>query len=311
MYMGRIFALIVFFAFLLGCAKQQAPQRVEPQPAAPASSASPGTKPAEPQPSAKPPQATSPSGLPQASPPTALPPAKRQHDRKHSESLSADRSPASVENPAPAPPPPTTQDPDALLEQAADNLPLGQVAVNHPQQMKVSQPDTVQVRISRDQQAQLSSDLSAGQVAAHDTLPISTSMKVTLVGAPYFDVKNLDRTEQLITHSGYSQWSFTVTPLQSGKLPLHVRISAVVRAGGVEKSKDFPVKDEIIEVSVSPMAAMQTFVANNWQWLWSTILVPVGAWAWSQRRRKNKKALAAKASANGKSQGQAAKFGDG
>jgi hypothetical protein len=199
-----------------------------------------------------------------------------------------------------------------LLEQAADSLPLGQVAVNHPQEMKVSQPDTVQVRISRDQQAELSKDLAAGQVAAHDTLPISTSMKVTLVGAPYFDVKNLDRTEQLITNSGYTQWSFTVTPLQSGKLPLHVRISAVVRAGGVEKSKDFPVKDEIIEVHVSPMAAMQTFVANNWQWLWSTILVPIAAWVWSHRRRKNKKAHAAKIQGESKqAQGQAAKFGDG
>ena len=165
---------------------------------------------------------------------------------------------------------------------------MGQVAVNHPEKMKVSRADTVRVRISRNQAADLSKGLpSEGHETEHDVIPVSTSMKVELFGDPYFDIKPLDATEQLITNNGFSEWSFTVIPLKSGRLPLHVRVTAIVRAAGIEKTKDFPVKDEIIQVQVAPLAAVGSFVSKNWQWLWSTILVPIALWWWN-RRRKNK-----------------------
>jgi hypothetical protein len=163
---------------------------------------------------------------------------------------------------------------------------MGQVAVNHPEKMKVNRADTVRVRISRNEAADLSKDLpSEGHETQHDVIPVSTSMKVQLSGDPYFDIKPLDDTEQLITNSGFSEWSFTVIPLKSGRLPLHVRVTAIVRAAGIEETKDFPVKDEIIQVQVAPLAAVGSFVSKNWQWLWSTILVPIALWWWNRRRK--------------------------
>ena len=167
---------------------------------------------------------------------------------------------------------------------------MGRIAVNHPEKMKVRRADTVRVRISRNEAADLSKGLpSEGHETEHDVIPVSTSMKVELFGDPYFDIKPLDATEQLITNKGFSEWSFTVIPLKSGRLPLHVRVTAIVRAAGMEETKDFPVKDEIIQVQVAPLAAVGAFVSKNWQWLWSTILVPIALWLWN-RRRKNKQA---------------------
>jgi hypothetical protein len=209
---------------------------------------------------------------------TSTEPSHKKHVRKR------DRNPASVGSESPS-----SADPDTLLEQAADNLPRGQVAVNHPQQMKVSHADTVRVRISRNQAADISKDLPAdGHATEHAAIAVSASMKVQLFGDPYFDIKSLSDTEQLITNNGFTEWSFTVIPLQSGNLPLHVRVTAIVRAAGIEKTKDFPVKDEIIQVRVSPMAAVGSFVSKNWQWLWSTILVPIALWLWNRRRRNKK-----------------------
>jgi hypothetical protein len=174
-----------------------------------------------------------------------------------------------------------------LLQQAADKLPLGKVDVNHPTAMKVNQTGTVYVRISRDQQADLTKDLAGnGNSDLKDSLPVSTSMKVDIKSDSNFKVESLDSREQLITSSGYTQWSFAVTPLQSGSLPLHVRISAIISANGVQKNKDFPVKDETIQVSVSPVAVVEGFVSNNWQWLWSTFVIPIGAWILHRRRKK-------------------------
>lgn len=222
---------------------------------------------------------SSPTPSPTAPPQTtSVEPPHKKHARK------GGRNPASVAGDSP-----TSADPDTLLEQAADNLPMGQVAVNHPEQMKVSRADTVRVRISRDQAADLSRGLpSEGHATEHDVIAVSTSMKVQLFGEPNFDIKPLDDTEQLVTNKGFTEWAFMVVPLRAGKLPLHVRITAIVRAAGIEKTKDFPVKDEIIQVRVSPTAAIGSFVSKNWQWLWSTILVPIALWLWN-RRRKNKK----------------------
>jgi hypothetical protein len=229
------------------------------------------------------PSHTTSSGKPSPTPTphaTSAQPPHKTHAKK------GGRNPASVGIDSPT----TSSDPETLIRQAADDLPMGQVAVNHPEKMKVSRADTVRVRISRNEAADLSKGLpSEGHETEHDVIPVSTSMKVELFGEPYFDIKSLDATEQLITNNGFSEWSFTVIPLKSGRLPLHVRVTAIVRAAGIEETKDFPVKDEIIQVQVAPLAAVGSFVSKNWQWLWSTILVPIALWLWN-RRKKTKQA---------------------
>jgi hypothetical protein len=280
-YMPKICTLLVILLLLTGC--NSAPEHSSSQP----SPAKPAPRPDSPTPTSS--QIPVPAPFPKG----------RNHDKKRATQHASDRIPASVESP----------DPDAVLEQAADNLPLGKVAIQHPEQMKVSQSETVKVRISRDKLADLTKDLpTEGQVTAQEAIAVSTSMKVELLGPPYFDIKSLDSTEQLITNNSFTEWSFTVTPLRSGELPLHVRITAVIRAAGIEKTKDFPVKDEIINVRVAPLAAVGAFVAKNWQWLWSTILVPVALGLWKLRQNKNKNANSGKLPPpdDKKSEGQAA-----
>jgi hypothetical protein len=182
----------------------------------------------------------------------------------------------------------------AQIQQAVDALPLGEMVFHHLDVMQLRQQESAQVRISQDLQQDLVHGLSSQGVTERDQIKISTSMKVRLSGEPNFDVKPLNDEEQLVTKSGYTEWLFTVLPLKKGKWPLHVVITAVVRTpGGAEKYKDYPVKDELVEVRVTTFGAVKYFVEDNWQWILTAILIPIAVWTWKWRIGARGKKLAA------------------
>jgi hypothetical protein len=195
-----------------------------------------------------------------------------------------------------SPPPP---DPDQVLQNAVESLPVGKVLFNHPSEMRMGEAKEVQVRIARDAATDISTGLTTpgtatkDQITEQQQIKVSTSMKVQLHGEPYFDVKPLTDEEQLISKTGFTEWKFTVIPLQGGKWPLHLTVTAVVRGDGVEKSKNLEVLDEQVTVQVSTLEVVQAFIGNNWQWLIGTIFIPVGAWLLPKLKKKKSRAAAA------------------
>src|SRR5262249_50855460 len=185
---------------------------------------------------------------------------------------------------------------DDQLQQVLDNLPSGQVVFHHPNEMQLRKQEGVQVRISQDLQRDLTRGLSQRGTIERDLIKTSTSIKVRLSGDPYFDIKGLNDEEQLVTEKGYTEWSFTVLPLKKGHWPLHLLITAIIRTPfGTEKVKDYPVKDEIVEVQVTAFNAALLFVGDNWQWLATAVVIPLGIWLWKQRTgtKKRKRSPAA------------------
>lgn len=185
-------------------------------------------------------------------------------------------------------------DPDQVLQNAVDSLPLGKVLFNHPTEMKMGEAREVQVRISRDVAADLSTGLTPSgtaekdQITEQQQIKVSTSMKVQVHGEPYFDVKPLTDEEQLIDRTGFTEWKFTVIPLQGGKWPLHLTVTAVVHAADREKVKNLEVLDEQVTVQVSTLEVVESFIGNNWQWLIGTICIPIGAWLLPKLRKKKR-----------------------
>lgn len=190
--------------------------------------------------------------------------------------------------------------PEAALQSAIDNLPTGQVAFHHPSEMQVDQAEEVQVRVSRDVTANLAVDLPQSDDTGHheitesQQIKISTSMKVQLNGDPYFKVTPLTSSEeQLIETSGSTEWRFTVVPLQKGRWPLHLTVTAVVRAADLEKVKDLKVLDEQVTVTISTFAVVESFIVGNWQWFCGTLLIPLAVWLWPKLRSGKTRAQSA------------------
>lgn len=189
---------------------------------------------------------------------------------------------------------------EATLQNAIDTLPTGQVAFHHPSEMQVDQAEEVQVIISRDVTANLALDLPQSDDTGHheitesQQIKISTSMKVQLNGDPYFKVTPLTSSEeQLIETSGSTEWRFTVVPLQKGRWPLHLTVTAVVRAADLEKVKDLKVLDEQVTVTISTFAVVESFIVGNWQWFCGTLLIPLAVWLWPKLRSGKTRAQSA------------------
>jgi hypothetical protein len=63
--------------------------------------------------------------------------------------------------------------------------------------------------------------------------------------------------------------------------------------GGTEKFKDYPVKDEFVQVQVTAFNAIWFSVGDNWQWLATAIVIPLAIWLWKRRANFRKRKLAA------------------
>src|SRR5258708_9250185 len=185
------------------------------------------------------------------------------------------------------------------IQAMLDSLPDASTAVLHPEPMQVQRADKVIVRISRSSKIDITV-VPAGQLAPTQQMVIEAGavkatpyMHVRVTGDPYFTVAAISDEEQFVGNES-AEWSFNVVPQKSGKWPLHIMMTNVLRTdSGTERVKDYPAKEEYITVSVLPAGAWaRKFVRENWQWLWTTIVGPVALFIWAHRRRRRKKTAA-------------------
>jgi hypothetical protein len=167
----------------------------------------------------------------------------------------------------------------------------GQLAWRPPRTMTVGKTELVEARLSADTSAALTGGLKgSGPVETHD-LQITPHMRVRLDATAKgdFDIAPLNCPnpsnceDQRILPREINTWTWSVTPLRSGSLPLILTASMLFG----EEAHALPSLQETITVGVSsPGYYIGRFVSANWQWLWAAILVPVGGWILARRKPK-------------------------
>jgi hypothetical protein len=110
-------------------------------------------------------------------------------------------------------------------------------------------------------------------------------MKVLLTGAPDdFKIDLQSPQEQIVEDDSPTEWLWMVKPLRAGNRTLYLSAIAVVRIGGVEKVKEFPVHSAQIHVRVNPIG----FVTDHWQQI-SGVVTGTGLLGWIAARFKKKR----------------------
>jgi hypothetical protein len=117
----------------------------------------------------------------------------------------------------------------------------------HPPTMHVRRAETVRVRVSQNVNEDLRAGLVAEGIGKPEELQVNTVMKVHLTGDSKFDITPLSDEVQVLGTTGFNEWAFSVTPREKGQWPLHLVVVAVIETPwGEEKTKDFPVKEELL-----------------------------------------------------------------
>jgi len=177
------------------------------------------------------------------------------------------------------------------LDREVAKLHEGKILFNPPSEMKQGKRERIEARVSfEDIGAALSENLKGRAAPQIEPVKVSSIMKVILTGdQDAFAIEQFGTDEQIVKGRPFAQWSWDVTPLQSGKRSLHLQVTAVVSVAGHDKTIGIPVIDKRIQVHISPWFASRRFISNNWQWLWTVIVVPGAGLFWGLRKKKRRK----------------------
>jgi len=157
----------------------------------------------------------------------------------------------------------------------------GQLLITAPQEMRVAVPVPFVLRIAaKDQSEGITSDLPAGGVTATSTIHITPMMRATLVGAG-FTIQNNSQEEQIIGGGSPTEWSWQVTPIESGNRELVATVYVEIDGKVKGTSRRWPV-----HVRGNAGQATSLFLSKNWQWLASTLIIPLVLFFWRQRKKQ-------------------------
>ena len=155
----------------------------------------------------------------------------------------------------------------------------GEWLISAPKEMRVAVPESFVVRIAPvNQSEEISSDLPTGGQTSTSTIHLTPTMRATLAGAG-FTIQSNSQEEQMIGGDSFTEWSWQVTPIESGNRELVATVYVVLDG----KVKGIP-RRWPVHVSANAGQSVSHFFATYWQWFLTTLIIPLVLF-W--RRQKN------------------------
>lgn len=178
---------------------------------------------------------------------------------------------------------------DTAQELAKKTLTTNNIAYNTPETIQLGDTAVVQL--------ELSPSFSVDELKAMITepgkkegesifMPFSRRVEAHLTGSAFKIVPLGTEIARAVEPGAICEWSWEVTPTQSGTHLLSLTIDAVVVIEGKDAAREKRVFGKPIRVNVTLVQMVAGFISNNWQWLWAVGLVPLGGWMFERVRRK-------------------------
>jgi hypothetical protein len=159
----------------------------------------------------------------------------------------------------------TQNDIPSMIEAELKKLSVGKMLYNIPEEMKAGIKERVVVRIASSVTTDLEQGVKGKGKPVEEQIKVGSLMTVKLHG-DNFEIKPITNEEQVVTKTGFTEWSWDVLPLKSGKQNLSLVVSVRLKIPNFgEEKKDYPVFDKQINVKVNFLYTAMLFLKNNWQ----------------------------------------------
>lgn len=170
-----------------------------------------------------------------------------------------------------------------------EDIKIGQIIYKVPDTMIVMKNYQITIRISRNKNlSNIDENLSN---VIKKSIKTTSKMEVSLVDPSpdkkSFNILPINRPDQIVDSTDYTEWIFQVSPIRSGLNKLNLVVS-IIKNGD---TKQVVYTDEIFVKSNSP-AQIKRWWEVNWEWSMDKIIIPIVLWifgVWVGRRRKKKK----------------------
>ncbi|HYG11587.1 MAG TPA: hypothetical protein VD835_16690, partial [Pyrinomonadaceae bacterium] len=155
-----------------------------------------------------------------------------------------------------------------------DSLPLGEVAFNTPEKMRLGQTVNVELKLGG---AHLVGQLEElikeeGRVETH-RVKVASVMEARLVGTG-FEIATATPPEQVVSESKPTEWEWQVKATREGTQRLHLTLNAVVFVDGKERRRKTETFKKDILVEVTPGSRIAAFFYDNVGWIVPVLLLP-------------------------------------
>ena len=175
--------------------------------------------------------------------------------------------------------------------------PKGLIAYSVPNEMQVGEEYSVKVRISKqndktvllvgDREIPISDNLDSVKV---ESITVSPIMSASLLSSKKdFEITPLSTDIQNIDDEGYTEWAWSVSPLQGGENNLKLNVKIRIKEDGNDYYKDITVFERKIKVKSNIGSSIKDFILNNWEWFMGVIFIPLFQWFWLLWKRKKEK----------------------
>jgi len=175
------------------------------------------------------------------------------------------------------------------------NTSKGIIAYSIPTEMIVGQKYKIRVRIAKDREGKDVLIIGDRNIPINDVdvnsriniedIRVEKVMTSELMyDESSFLVSELSSKVQNIEDKGYTEWSWFISPLKSGKGYLKLIIK--VRIDGSDVQKDIVVFDKHIDVVPDRIWTFKSWLSKYWQWLLSTIIIPFGIWLYKRKKKE-------------------------
>lgn len=151
----------------------------------------------------------------------------------------------------------------------------GKISVRVPAVMELEDTYRVEIRISKELEAQILQEFTPSEKIVIDSLWVGDIMVMRLQGE-HFSIVGFDEEEQGVLDGDYTQWEYEVTPLETGRHKLLVKAGIVYYVPNLGPTrKYFPVYEVEIDIEVNPVKRLASFATQRWEFIVSTILIPL------------------------------------
>ncbi len=139
----------------------------------------------------------------------------------------------------------------------------GKILYDIPGTMVVNKSQKCIVRIGENEAIVRDNDNFSSGVQI-ENVKLSNKMQVELIDLsepPKFRIKTFSAAKQFLEDDGYTEWIFTVTPLENGTVPLYLKVSVIKVINGEEVPREIVFEKSISITSAS--ADSQGLVTNT------------------------------------------------
>jgi hypothetical protein len=182
---------------------------------------------------------------------------------------------------------------------ADSNSTEGTIAYSVPDEMTVGEKYKITVRISKEKGKEIKKTLILGEreipisdetiesTATIDNIRVSRTMTVKLLSEDgAFEISPMSTDKQVLEDESYTEWSWVVSPLESGTNYLKMIITIKVESGDDTSYKDIVVFDKNIKVKSNVSLGVKSWISEYWQWLMTTIIIPLVVFFYKKKSKK-------------------------